>query len=291
MLLINIKNIKIVSVFLVLIAIFNACANKELDYTYNSYKHNTSNGSSYNYIHPSDEHIIDSIAMHRATLKPYEVGGIKYYPHLVNSGYTYTGIASWYGPNFHARKTSNGERYNMYAYTAAHKEFPMNTILRVTNLQNKKSTIVRVNDRGPFVHGRIIDLSNMAAREIDMIKKGTAKVKIEVLSLSSNLKHLGSTSKSNYKTYKTDKTNNSKIHADKNYKIYVQIGAFSNKDGALDVQNGFVSDKYKTKISKIIVNAKTIYRVWVYNFIDEYEARDFIDNSGINGLYIVRQLK
>lgn len=89
------------------------------------------------------------------------------------------GVASYYGKDFHGRKTASGEPFNMYDYTCAHKRFPFGTKLRVTNLSNKKSVIVRVNDRGPFVKGRIIDLSYAAAAKIDMIRSGLIRVKVE----------------------------------------------------------------------------------------------------------------
>ncbi len=91
------------------------------------------------------------------------------------------GIASYYGPGFHGRKTANGERFNMHELTAAHKTLPFNTKVRVTNLSNKKSVIVRINDRGPYKKGRIIDLSKGAAQKIGLIQTGTAKVKVEIL--------------------------------------------------------------------------------------------------------------
>ncbi|MCD6130366.1 MAG: septal ring lytic transglycosylase RlpA family protein [Deltaproteobacteria bacterium] len=96
-------------------------------------------------------------------------------------GYTEEGIASWYGAKFHGRRTSSGEIYNMYAHTAAHKTLPLGTTVKVKNLNNQKQTVVRINDRGPFVEGRIIDLSYSAARDIDMVSTGTAPVRITVL--------------------------------------------------------------------------------------------------------------
>ena len=91
------------------------------------------------------------------------------------------GISSWYGKKFHGSKTSNGEIYNMHAKTAAHKTLPMHTMVRVTNIQNGKSTVVRINDRGPFIKGRIIDCSYVAGKEIGLDHLGIAKVEIEVL--------------------------------------------------------------------------------------------------------------
>ena len=93
------------------------------------------------------------------------------------------GYASWYGGKFHGRKTANGETYNMYALTAAHRTLPFGTRVKVTNLSNGKSVIVRITDRGPFVdkHKRVIDLSYAAAKKIDMIGQGVAKVRLEIL--------------------------------------------------------------------------------------------------------------
>jgi rare lipoprotein A len=92
-----------------------------------------------------------------------------------------SGVASWYGPGFHGRTTANGERYNMNELTAAHKSLKFGTKVRVTNEKNGKSVVVRINDRGPYVGSRIIDLSKQAAQAIDMIGPGTATVTVEVL--------------------------------------------------------------------------------------------------------------
>lgn len=92
-----------------------------------------------------------------------------------------SGVASWYGPGFHGRTTANGERYNMNELTAAHKSLKFGTKVRVTNENNGKSVVVRINDRGPYIGSRIIDLSKGAAQAIDMIGSGTAAVKVEVL--------------------------------------------------------------------------------------------------------------
>ncbi len=94
------------------------------------------------------------------------------------------GKASWYGKAFHGRLTASGERYNMHAPTAAHKSLPFGTRVRVTNLDNGKHTVVRINDRGPFVKGRIIDLSYGAAKKIQMLQAGVVRVKLEILSRS-----------------------------------------------------------------------------------------------------------
>lgn len=117
----------------------------------------------------------------KGTQKPYEVNGERFEPLLNAEGYAEEGTASWYGPDFHGRKTSNGEVYNMNAMTAAHKTLPMNVYVRVINQANGKETTVRINDRGPFVKGRVIDLSYAAAQEISMVGAGTAPVRVETL--------------------------------------------------------------------------------------------------------------
>jgi rare lipoprotein A len=101
-----------------------------------------------------------------------------------STGRRYTGVASWYGPHFHGRKTASGKRFNMYAMTAAHRSLPFGTLVRVVNQTNHKTCIVQINDRGPYAHGRIIDLSKGAARAIDM--SGTAKVALEVIHVASD---------------------------------------------------------------------------------------------------------
>ncbi len=111
----------------------------------------------------------------------YEVFGKRYTVLPTAEGYVERGVASWYGPGFHAALTSTGEPYDMYAMTAAHKTLPLPCYARVTNLANGRSVVVRVNDRGPFVGGRIIDLSYTAASKLDMLRDGTAFVEVAVL--------------------------------------------------------------------------------------------------------------
>ncbi len=113
--------------------------------------------------------------------KPYYIDGIQYVPESKPQNYVQKGIASWYGKKFHGRKTANGEIYNMYAMTAAHKTLPLQTWVKVHNLENNRKIVVRINDRGPFVKGRIIDLSFKGAKKIGIAEKGTAPVQITVL--------------------------------------------------------------------------------------------------------------
>lgn len=180
-----------------------------------------------------------------ATQKPYVIKGVKYYPIASSLGYRDTGIASWYGRKFHGRRTSNGERYNMYADTAAHKTLPMDTVLLVKNLENGREVVVRVNDRGPFVRGRIVDLSYGSAKKLGIIRKGTAKVRISALASSSD---------GNYLTVP-------------NYQqgqFYIQIGSFQDKLNATRLKNRFIDAGHSTIISELREKGTTYYRVQVY---------------------------
>jgi peptidoglycan lytic transglycosylase len=111
----------------------------------------------------------------------YDVFGKRYYVLSSSTAYVERGVASWYGPGFHKVRTSTGEQYDMYGMTAAHKTLPLPAYVRVTNLQNGRSVVVRVNDRGPFVGNRIIDLSYTAASRLDMLRNGTAMVEVRAL--------------------------------------------------------------------------------------------------------------
>jgi len=144
-----------------------------------------------------------------AGVLPYTVMGQTYYPLQSGQGYTEEGIASWYGKDFHGKTTSNGEVYDMYGMTAAHKVLPFGTQLRVTNLDNNKSIVVRVNDRGPFVANRIIDLTKTGAEQLDMIGPGTARVRLESIGGVEG-----------------------QVGADLTGNFYVQIGSFVVQDNA-----------------------------------------------------------
>lgn len=111
---------------------------------------------------------------------PYQVGGVWYHP-KEQRNYDETGIASWYGPDFHGKATANGEAFDMNDVSAAHQTLPLPTMVRVTNLENGRSLLVRINDRGPFVNGRIIDLSRRSAQLLGFHDKGTAKVRVTVV--------------------------------------------------------------------------------------------------------------
>ena len=141
--------------------------------------------------------------------KPYTIKGTTYYPLLSSHGFREEGTASWYGKDFHGKLTANGERYDMYDMTAAHKLLPFGTKVKVTNKENGKSIVVRINDRGPFVSNRVIDLTHSGAEKIGMIAKGTAPVILETQGAVAGLKD-----------------------GDLKGRFYVQVGAFANKSNA-----------------------------------------------------------
>jgi rare lipoprotein A len=115
------------------------------------------------------------------TKTSYVQNGKKYKVMTTSRNYAEQGTASWYGRRFHKKRTSSGERYNMYKYTAAHKTLPLSTYVRVTNLYNGRQVVVKVNDRGPFVSNRLIDLSYAAAKKIGIIGLGTAPVEVKAI--------------------------------------------------------------------------------------------------------------
>ncbi|EPJ2171585.1 septal ring lytic transglycosylase RlpA family protein, partial [Campylobacter jejuni] len=222
----------------------------------------------------------------KGTMKPYTINGKTYYPTVVAVGETADGIASWYGPGFHGKKTSNGETYNQNALTAAHKTLPMNTILKVTNLNNNRQVTVRVNDRGPFVNNRIIDLSKGAASQIDMIASGTAPVRLEVIGFGSsnsgnNIVH----SNVNYGN-SGEIANNGQIYEGGNF--MVQIGAFKNPAGAQTIAARYKT--YRTYSSTIRTSSVDgLNRVFLTGFRSEDEARDFAASGAFAGAFVVRE--
>ena len=169
---------------------------------------------------------------HRKTGKPYQIAGQWYYPLQSAAGYDQTGVASWYGRDFHGKKTANGETYNMHAMSAAHKTLPLPTMVRVTNLDNGRSVVVRVNDRGPFVKSRIIDLSYAAARALGYDRKGTARVRVQALSgtvaasapVPTHHRRLPPVASASSPATLPDNA------------VYVQVGAFSSYDNAARMQ-------------------------------------------------------
>jgi len=156
--------------------------------------------------------------------KPYTVMGKRYYPLQTAEGYDEVGMASWYGKDFHGNRTANGEVYNMYGISAAHKTLPLGTRVRVTNLENRRSVNLVINDRGPFVKGRVLDLSYGAAKHLGTVEKGVAKVRITALS---------------------SMPRKPSRHADTNIRYYhVRVGAFANRDNAERTYRRLVASGY-----------------------------------------------
>lgn len=161
---------------------------------------------------------------------------------LYKSGVT----ASYYADKFHGRKTSSGEIFNMYDYTAAHKTLPFGTLLRVTNLANGNYVTVKVNDRGPFVKGRELDVSKAAAVKLGMVKTGTAKVKIEILEKGDGGKKgtSGSTGTTASKSQGTSKSN-TQTKLEKGAYYDIQLGAFSKKENAVNLAQKLLRAGFK----------------------------------------------
>ena len=246
-----------------------------------SYKH-------YNYSEPTyysdDKSVynptVDRRTYSHPTMRPYVVHGKRYYPTVVSVGDRFRGNASWYGPDFHGKLTSNGERYNMWDMTAAHKTLPMNTIVKVTNRRNGKSTVVRINDRGPFVSTRIIDLSKAAASKIDMIGTGTAPVTLEILGFAGKGKNKIPSSRMLKKSPKQMELGG----------FALQIASFSNIDGAIKTQEKYNNtDGYTTVIKDMQGPNGRMFKVWLKGFKSEQEARDYKQNGIFKGAFIVKE--
>ncbi|WP_457679850.1 septal ring lytic transglycosylase RlpA family protein [Thermovibrio sp.] len=196
----------------------------------------------------------------------YTVNGRRYCVRKSYEGFVQVGIASWYGPGFHGSRTASGEIYNMYKLTAAHKTLPLGTYVKVINLENGKSVIVKINDRGPFVKGRIIDLSYAAAKRLGMLKKGTAKVKI--IALGKRVEH----------TYEPV-----------NYykgRFFVQVGAFRNKLNAYRFKWKLV----RRGLSVRVVHLRGYYRV-LAGPVSTYQSAERLkvelSKRGLHGSFIL----
>lgn len=202
--------------------------------------------------------------------KPYKINGVTYYPMESADGYSEVGIASWYGPGFHGKLTANGETYNQKAMTAAHKTLPLPTLVKVENLENGKSVVVRVNDRGPYSKGRIIDLTEVAARRLGMIDKGTAKVRVSVLSEDPDC-------------YVTE---GHEVNIDKG-NFAVQIGAFTVEDNAKRLAGKFGS---RAVVSKGYAKGTEWSRVWITGYPSKEQALNAVNGelAEYSGAFVVR---
>jgi len=207
--------------------------------------------------------------------KPYEVDGQRYQPLRDHQGFQQQGIASWYGKDFHGRKTSNGETYDMHAMTAAHKTLPLGVNVRVTRLETGRSVVVRVNDRGPFVAGRIIDLSYSAARQLGIVEAGTAPVRVEALG------------------YPQISQGQTRYLSPVNYdsgSFAVQIGAFSVAENARKLTLQMRSRFGKAEMQTATVKGQSLYRVRVGNYSSLEQAQQAAQEltaDGFPGSFVV----
>jgi rare lipoprotein A len=211
--------------------------------------------------------------------KSYVVQGNRYYVLKSANNFTERGIASWYGTKFHGERTSSGEPYDMYAMTAAHKSLPIPVFVEVTNLDNNRKIIVRVNDRGPFVQGRIIDLSYVAAKKLGIDGKGTGRVEIRTIDPRK-------------KTASAQPTVPKEISiASSSGQLYLQVGAFTDHTNATQLLSRLVAATNEN----VLINRKStgdhdVYRVRIGPLNSESEANLLskrLGPLGINTPHIV----
>jgi len=196
-----------------------------------------------------------------ATQRPYNVFGVWYYPLSSAHGFVEQGRASWYGPGFHGKQTSNGESYDMNALTAAHKTLPLGTFVEVTRIDTGKSVVVRLNDRGPFVDDRIIDLSRTAAQRLGMITSGTAPVRIVALPGRAEDQKNGDSSEGLPGT-------DASVAGD----FTVFVGEYAMRQEADAVKERLVREGFKGRVLQITLPDGVRYRVCAGAFNDLIEA-------------------
>jgi len=219
---------------------------------------------------------------------PYTALG-QYYTPREDYSYSETGMASWYGSDFHNKRTANGELYNMHAVTAAHRTLPLPSIVRVTNLENGKSIIARVNDRGPYVKNRIIDLSQKGAELLGYKMQGTTRVRVEILAKESKaLKEAMLSADNSSKTYNEAikysnvtetkaprAVNNTSKPADRGV-YFVQVGAFSDLDKAKQMAES-MKRFGPVSIHEAYLSKEGIYRVRLGSYTSRDEAMQILD--------------
>ncbi len=194
----------------------------------------------------------------------YEVMGKTYHVMSSAEGFRQKGIASWYGNKFHGRRTSSGEEYNMYAMTAAHKTLPIPVFVEVTNLDNGRKAIVKVNDRGPFHEGRIIDLSYAAATKLGVSQTGTANVSIRVVSSQQDINRQRSNAMVESPVTEGDK-------------LYVQVAAFSTEENALQHLGRLQGEGFRdVRLHIESKKGKAVYRVRIGPLPSEAVARQVL---------------
>jgi rare lipoprotein A len=211
--------------------------------------------------------------------KPYQINGIWYYPIPSADGFVEEGLASWYGSDFHGLPTSCGEPYDMYGMTAAHKILPLGTYVKVTNKRNGRSIVLRVNDRGPFVSGRIIDLSLKAARELDIARPGTAPVRVEAVQVASEQVIAGN-------TY----WNVQPVPDFRHGRFAIQIGAFVEQSNADRLRSRMVGQYGKAQVIPFNNQGTLFYRVQIGAYGDLVLAQQEMHRlrkHGFDGAFVV----
>lgn len=197
--------------------------------------------------------------------RAYAVYGVRYQPLNTAQGYRERGIASWYGKKFHGRRTSSGEAYDMYAMTAAHKTLPLPSYVRVRNLGNGRSVVVRVNDRGPFLHNRVIDLSYAAAARLGIIGTGTGLVEVEGITVDAP----ATTARA-----PTGVSVISTAQAGTPPRLYLQAGAFANRGNAEALRNRLVKANLQpVHVAPARIDGQPLFRVRL-GPLDSVDASD-----------------
>lgn len=210
---------------------------------------------------------------------PYHVRGQTYHVMQKPEGYKAKGVASWYGKKFHGRRTSNGEVYDMYGMTAAHKSLPIPSYVRVTNLQNFRSVIVRVNDRGPFHDDRLIDLTYTAAKKLGFERLGTAKVSVEYIDPAGYQEASGKGANTPTAASSADSPRAPAPKDSAGYALpkntYLQVGAFSRESAAVSVKEKL---KQMTSLAVVVLppsSKPALYKVRVGPFDDNFQLQSF----------------
>jgi rare lipoprotein A len=203
----------------------------------------------------------------------YEVYGQRYVVLASAAGFSERGVASWYGPDFHGKNTSSGEVYDMYAMTAAHKTLPIPCYARITNLSNQRSIIVRINDRGPFVANRIVDLSYTAAARLDMLRKGTTFVELVVLTPGENnatwpLAAQAAESPLPAAVPATAPAPPTMTASG----MYLRVGAFASRDNALKLQSRLQAAGIADALLSATDTSLTRVRIGPLASVDEYDT-------------------
>ena len=219
-------------------------------------------------------------ALSKRANRPYVAFDKKYVPMKKIIPFEEEGYASWYGKRYHGKKTSIGETYDMYQMTGAHKTLPLPCYIKVTNLKNKRSVIIRVNDRGPFIDERIVDLSYAAAHRLKIIKKGSELVKIEMVNPSLAIKALKETNETN---------ETSSAETSIKY-FYIQAGAFSNEENAAYLMNKLSRIKFRNSlnIKKLSKNSLHLVAIGPYDNkqIAEQALKDISQKIQLNSFII-----